>query len=233
MHCLTTNTFYLGFLPRFLIVGGDADLSKMRPTGPLAPMVDNQRRELRERLVYLHTIYNQDTTIEIPEANTELKVPTQTEVVLTNEAWEYFQKTELLLVQAASESGASMVAQPTFSRLAWSAFKMAMLFAACRQEPQDGKITVELTDLQGAVYYVQKWGVHTIDLILNVGRTANQRTISRIYEYVKRKPGVTRSEISRMHHLSKKELDVILDTLIDRGQVRVQKAGNGWKVHPN
>ena len=233
MYALLNDEHILsGFLPRFLIVGGDADLSKMRPTGPLAPAIDDKRRQLRERLVHLHTLYNQDMVIELPEAGTLLKVPTQTEVVLTDEAWGYFQTTEMLLAKAASESGASMVAQPTFGRLAWSAFKMAMLFAACRQEPVEGKITVELSDLQAAMYYVQKWGVHTIDLILNVGRTANQRVITKIYEHVRRRPGCTRSEISRMHHLSKKELDVILDTLIDRGQVRVQKVGNGWTVHP-
>jgi len=233
MYALLNDEHILsGFLPRFLIVGGDADLSKMRPTGPLAPSIDSKRRELRERFVHLHTIYSGMSEMEIPEADTVLKIPTQTEVVLTNEAWQFFQDTEMLLAKAASESTASMVAQPTFGRLAWSAFKMAMLFAACRQEPKKGKITAELVDLQAAVYYVQKWGIHTVDLILNVGRTTNQRIISKVYEHVRRRPGCTRSEISRVHHLSKKELDVILDTLIDRGQVRVQKVGNGYTVHP-
>lgn len=233
MYALLNDEHILsGFLPRFLIVGGNADLAKMRPTGPLASNVTNKRNELREIFVSLHTIYNQDTEIEIAEANTVLKIPSQTEVVLTDDAWRYFQDSELLLVKAASDSTISMVAQPTFSRLAWSAFKMSMLFAACKQEPKDGKITVQKADLQAAMYYVQKWGAHTIDLILNVGRTANQRVIGRVYEHVRRRPGCTRSEISRIHHLSKKELDVILDTLIDRGQVRTQKVGNGYTVHP-
>lgn len=233
MYSLLNDEFILsGFLPRFLIVGGDADVSKMRPTGPLSVNLDNKRRELRERFVHLHTIYNQDTEIVIEEADTTLKLPTQTEVVLTDAAWQYFQDTEMRLAKQAAESSASMVAQPTFGRLAWSSFKMAMLFAACRQEPKNGKITTEVEDLQAATYYVQKWGVHTIDLILNVGRTANQRIISKVYDHVRRRPECTRSELSRMHHLSKKELDVILDTLVDRGQVRLTKVGNGYTVRP-
>lgn len=233
MYGLLNDEYILsGFLPRFLIVGGDANLATIRPTGPLTANLDAKRKKLQTRFSDLHTTYNQETLIEIPDAGTSFKVPTQTEVILTDEAWEYFQKTEMRLTKEAAESAASMVAQPTFGRLAWSSLKMGMLLSAARQEPKNGKITTDADDLKAAAWYVQKWGHHTVDLIQNVGRTANQRLVSRIYAHVRRRPGCTRSELSRYYHLSRKELDVVLETLLDRGQIRVQKVSNGATVHP-
>jgi hypothetical protein len=232
MYSLLNDEFILsGFLPRFLIVGGDADLTKLRPTGPLPVELGAKRIELREKFVDLHSIYNDMATIEIPDADTSFKVPIQTEVVLTDDAWKFFQDTEMLLAKEASQSAASMVAQPTFGRLAWSSLKMGMLLAAARQKPnKDNQIKVKLQDLQAAAWYIQKWGVHTIDLIQNVGRSANQRMVTRVYEHVRRRSGCTRSELSRHYHLGKKELDLILDTLVDRGQIRVKKVGNGHAI---
>jgi len=230
MYGLLNDEFILsGFLPRFLIVGGDADLTKLRPTGPLPVELGNRRAQLREKFVDMHSVYNDMATIEIPEANTSFQIPTQTEVVLNDDAWKFFQDTELLLAKEASASAFSMVAQPTFGRLAWSSLKMGMLLAAARQKPnKNNEIRVRVADLQAAAWYVQKWGVHTIDLIQNVGRSANQRMVSRVYEHIRRRSGCTRSELSRHYHLQKRELDLILDTLVDRGQIRVKKAGSGF-----
>lgn len=231
---LTDEDVVSGFLPRFLVVNGDADVSRIRPTGPLAPAVGDKRVALRERLVELHTIYNAEVEHKIPEANTSFTTPIQTEVVLTDEAWKFFNKIEMQLAESASDSSIKMVADPTFARLAWSSLKMAMLFAAARQEPKDDQIEVKVGDLRVAAWYIQRWGRHSIDLIQNVGRSANQRLVNRILEQIKRNAssGITRSAISRNNHLNKKELDLILETLNDRGQIRIQKQGNGQLIFP-
>ncbi len=221
-----------GFMPRFLIVGGDADIEKLRPTGPMLPQNAAARAMIKEQLLNLHDAYSKTRTVEIAEANTTLEVPTQTEAFLTDDAWKYFQHIEKLLTTEAAKSPISMVAQPTFGRLAWSCVKMGMLFAAVRQHPEDGKITVEEHDLMTAAYYIEQWGPHTIDLIQSVGKSANQRLTSRILDFVRRRPGCTRSDVSRNYHLEKRELDLILDTLLDRGQIRVQKLGRGYAIHP-
>lgn len=231
MYGILNDQYILsGFLPRFLIVGGDADLNKIRPASPLIPEVGEKRRKLREFFQELSITYSAEAKIEIPGGH--FTVPTSTEVMLTDEAWEYFQQIQMQLAKAAAESSFAMVAQPTFDRLAWSALKMAMLFSTTTQEPNDGKITVSKTDLEAAAYYIQKWAPHVIDLITNVGRSADQRLVTRVYEHVKRRPGVTRSELSRHHHLNKKQLDLVLETLVDRGQVNVTKQGNGSFINP-
>lgn len=219
-----------GFLPRFLIVGGDADLSRIRPATPLVAEVGEKRRVLRQLFQELHLVYNEPAKVEIPGGH--FSVPTSTEVELTDDAWKYFQKIQMQMAKSAAESSFAMVAQPTFDRLAWSALKMAMLFATTRQKPRNGKIKANKKDLETAAYYIQKWAPHAIDLITNVGRGADQRLVHRLYEHIKRRPGVTRSELSRHHHLNKKQLDLVLDTLLDRGQISVQRVGNGSSISP-
>ncbi len=233
MYGILNDEFVLsGFLPRFLIVGGDADLTKIRAAAPLIPDLGEKRRLLRERFTELYLTYTEETQIEVPDANTSFGIPTLTEAFLTPEAWEYFQEIQMSMARTAAESSHQMVAQPSFDRLAWSAMKMAMLYATTEQEPDDGKIIVSKRNMEVAAYYVQKWGRHTVDLIQNVGRSTNQRLVQRVYQHIRRRPGCTRSEVSRHHHLSKKELDLILETLQDRGQIRVQKAGSGYTLHP-
>lgn len=221
-----------GFLPRFLVVRGDADFSKVRPVGPLSPEIAESRRQLLNTYTDLHALYNEDTKIDIPDANTSFDVPTSIEVLLTPEAWEYNKEIYMRLAKEAHESSYQVTAQPTFERLSWSLLKLAMLLAASRQQPKDNRIKLEVKDLQSAAYYIQRWGRHSIDLILNVGRTANERIVSRVLDHVRRNPGCSRSHISRAFHFSKIELNIILDTLEDRGQVKVHKANNGFTVTP-
>lgn len=234
MYQLLNENFILsGFLPRFLVVNGDADLSKLRPTGPLVPELGLKRRVLQERFSELYQAYSQGTQLEIPDANTSITIHDRTEVTLTDDAWTFYQTLEMQLAKEASESAIPIIAQPTFGRLAISTLKMGMLFAAARQIPDKEKqIKVELTDVQAAAWYTQKWGRHTVDLIQNVGHSAPQRLIEKVLRHIQRRPGTSRSEISRTHHLSKRELDLVIDTLEDRGQIVKSRAGNGYTFRP-
>ena len=233
MYGILNDDFILsGFLPRFLIVGGDADLEKIRPAQPLMIDVSEKRRLLLEKFQDLSIAYNQETRVEVPDANTHFTIPTITEAKLSTDAWAFFQGMQMALASGAAESSYPMIAQPTFDRLGWSCMKMAVLYAAAEQEPKDGEIKVKRKHLEIGAYYIQKWAPHTIDLIMNVGRSANQRMIDRILTLVTRRPGVSRSDVSRTYHLSKKELDLILETLLDRGQIRLQKITSGYRIYP-
>lgn len=233
MYSLLTEQHVLGgFLPRFLVVGGDADFNKIRPVEALAPQLGETRRSLLNVFTDLHTAYNEDTELAVPEAGTVLKIPRTTEVTFDSKAWKYFQDIQMLMAKEAHESSFSLIAQPTFDRMAWSCLKMGMLLAAARQKPKNDKISVKLSDMQAAAFYVQKWGTHMIDLIQNVGKSTPERMVMRVLAHIKRRPGCTRSEISAHHHLQKRELDMVLDTLEDRGQIRKEKIGNGYRIYP-
>jgi hypothetical protein len=219
-----------GFLPRFLVISGDADINKMRPVGPLQPEVAESRRELLNKYTDLYGLYNEDTSIEIPDANTAFIVPIAVEATLTSRAWPLFQDIQMRMAKEAYDSPHSLTAQPTFDRLSWSLLKLAMLLAASRQEPKDNRIKVDVKDIQSAAFYIQKWGRHSIDLITNVGRSANERIVNRVLEFVRRNPNCTRSAISRSFHFSKQELNIVLDTLEDRKQIVLTREGNGYTV---
>jgi RepB DNA-primase from phage plasmid/Protein of unknown function (DUF3987) len=221
-----------GFLPRFLVVGGDADLSKMRPAGPLVPGLAEKRQKLLSLLQELYLTYGEEAEIEVPNANTTFSIPIDVKAVLTDDAWTYFESIQVQMATAAEASSFKIVAQPTFDRLAWSCFKMGMLLAASRQEPVEQKITIELRDLQAAAYYIQRWGIHSIDLITNVGRTTSQKQILQVLSFIKGKPGCWRADISRNFHLNKRELDLILETLLDRNHIRLKKLGRGYQIYP-
>lgn len=224
-----TDDFVLsGFLPRFLVVGGSADVSKIRRTGPASQVGNESKATIRDRVADIYESYAtlQDITI----AGQKTQISGKVEAKLTDEAWQKYGDVEMQMAEAASQSVASGLALPTFERLSRSMLKMSMLLAAERQTPEDNEIQVELKDMQGAARYIQDWGRDSIDLILNTGRTFSQKRIDKILIAIGRNPGITKSKIMQHYKLQKKEADEILSTLVDRGQVRVESAGRGVRL---
>jgi hypothetical protein len=144
---------------------------------------------------------------------------------LTPEAWERYQQIEQAMTHRAIESPIPHLALPTFERLARSLLKMSLLLAAVRQEPQGHKFTVSLDDVQNAAYYIERWGKHSIELIYNCGVTKDVRLLRKIRRAIERTPGVDRSTIMRHHHLTKRQMDDAIGSLVDRGEIRRQKSG--------
>jgi hypothetical protein len=102
---------------------------------------------------------------------------------------------------------------------------MAMLIGASRQQPVKGKITVELRDVLSAAKYVQQWGTWSVDAVLNVGKGVPERELTKILNAIRRKSGISRSELMRNYHLSKKQMDDIHATLLDRGHIKLERIG--------
>ena len=220
---LTEEHVLSGFLPRFLIVTGKADMSRVRPTGPANVINLAQREQLKQKFAEIHDKYNQSTITSIGGQPVVLDVPVA--VTMTDKAWERYSIIEMLMAQTASESAEASSALPTFERLSRSLLKMAMLVAAARQEPKDGGIEVDLGDILTAAKYVQRWGPSSIDLIREVGQTQSQKKLGRILAGIVRHPGITRSQLMRFYHLTKREADDIESTLLDRQQIAISQSG--------
>lgn len=233
MYSLINESFILsGFMPRFLIVSGDADLARIRRTGPATKITSVKRDELSNKFFELYNTYSDKTaTIEI--AGQEIITQQEVEVVLTDEAWARYGDIEDLMVQAAHDSPISMLALPTFERMSRSLLKMAMLLAAARQPPSaDNRILCEVEDVVHAANYIQNWGRFSVDLLINSGRNVLQRTIDKILKAIEKNPGVTRSKIMQTQHLSKREMDEVQHTLMDRQQIIVRPEGRGVSLWP-
>lgn len=219
-----------GFLPRFLVVSGNTDLDRIRPTGPPTDVNLNERLKIVETLQDLYNTYNAPRQAKIG-SQVIMRQPTY-KAQLTSDAWTRYQDIENKLQLAANSSHISDLALPTFERLSRSLLKMATLLGATRQEPVDDKFEVSEGDIQNAAYYIQRFAPSSIDMIYNAGKTTDLRMMDRIREYIIRNAGLYRSDLMRNFHLNKRQMDLLVETLVDRGDIRVTRAGKGLQYWP-
>ena len=220
---IDTELILNGFIPRFLIVGGETDRTKLRPTGPAQKQDTDKRMKIQKSLTDIHQRYTGSGTMTI--AGQETVLDRVTEVFLDNAAWARYQQIEERMQNEAFESSMQDLALPCFERLSRSLLKMTMLIAAIRQEPENNMIQATEQDVLYAAKYVQEWGKYTVDLILNSGRSQSERTIESILQAIREQPGVLRSTITQHRHLSKRQMDDIQGTLEDRGLITVERKG--------
>jgi len=229
VYSLLSDEYVLsGFLPRFLVVSGEADLSRIRRTGPASRNASETRADLVEKMKQLHGVYNDSVIIEVLGQQVETSKEISAE--LTTDAWEVYGDIEFKMVKVASESEISMLALPTFERMSRSLLKLSTLLAAAKREPVENVLKVEKLEVQEAAYYIQRWGNHSIDLIRNAGTGATEREIQKIYRTIQRYPNLTRSRVMQAHNLTKRQADEILGTLEDRGLVIPIKEGRGTRL---
>ena len=231
VHSLLGEEYVLsGFLPRFLIVSGDADISRIRSTGPASKTLDEQKMKLQHTFADIKEAYNTPTTANVVGQN--IIIEPEYEAMMTDDAWKLYQEIELKLVTHASESSLQMLAMPTFERMSRSMMKMAVILACTRQEPEGLLVQVTRADVVKAASYIQDWGRWSVDLILNAGKSATTRTLDKIRRTIVNDPGIMRGKLMQIHHLTKREADEILNTLIDRGEVMMKKEGKAQKLWP-
>jgi Protein of unknown function (DUF3987)/RepB DNA-primase N-terminal domain len=214
-----------GFLPRFLIVSGSTDLSRIRRTGPPSPTALALRQEISEKLYSLHETYTIMKDVEILGQRAE--IPTEVQATLTPEAWELYGDIEMRLAESASNSANPPLALPTFERLSRSMLKMAVLVGASGKDPNDGGIEIDTDDVRHAAKYVQEWGHYSIEILENIGRTVAIRAIEKALNMIQERPGIQRGQIMRFMNLTKREMNEIQDTLEARGEISVSTAGRG------
>lgn len=215
-----------GFMPRFLIVNGVTDLDRIRRTGPANPLGVEERARLLAKLQTMHNAFN--STVEVEIGGQKAMIPATTSVKLTKDAWQLYGDIEMKMVEHGQAAHSPHLALPVFERMTRSMLKIAMLLAGARQEgPHNQEVVVEERDVKCAAHYIQDWGRHSVDLIINSGKPTFQRYADKVLRAVQRKPGIMRSDIMKAQHLSKREMDEIVGTLADRGQIRVVKTGTG------
>jgi hypothetical protein len=215
-----------GFLPRFLIVGGDTDLERVRPLGPPLSEIQEGKLEVVQHAQHLYNTYHKSGTIKIPGSDTNIDRPVVVSAELTSDAWQHYQNIDMAMLKMAHDSPLADLALPTMQRLSTSLMKMALLVAASRQEPtSENTIAVELRDIISAAKYIQSWGMYSIDAILNVGKGVSERELQKILKSIQRHPGIARSYLMRINHMQKRETDDMIDTLVQRGHIRIEKVG--------
>lgn len=224
---LDDNYISSGFIPRFLVVSSENDSSKVRPFGPPTTVSSNKKDALVNRFADLKEQYS----VKVP-----IKIGTQVDYIdrqvrawMKEEAWQFSNDVERLLVEAAEKSQWAELAVPVFTRMTFNMIKMGMLVAAARKPIDDSnRIEVEISDLKQAAFYIQKWGRWMIELIMSSGKSAQEQQYDAALLYIKSSPnGVTQSELMRRFHLISKQMRELRDTLYDRGLIDVERKGRG------
>jgi hypothetical protein len=229
----TINEEYVlsGFLPRFLVVSGETDMSRLRPTGPATDVGIAKRSALVAEFADMYENYATEVTIKIGGQST--RMPSRITASLSPDAWDKYGELETLMWTTASDSTVSNLALPTFERLSRSLLKLAIVLACSRQQPKDEKIIVEVADVTNAAWYIQNWGRFSIDLVNNAGKRISEKILEKIQRAISTYPGIPRSTIMQHYHLSKKEADEVLGTLEERQLVRTEKRGRATNYFIN
>lgn len=230
VYSLINDEYILsGFLPRFLVVSGENDLTRIRRTGPPTTLSNERKDNIVRSLTDIKERYN--ATVETSIGGEKIQWPSRIEARLTDDAWEYYGSLEDKLTHAGAESDLAMLALPTFTRLSFSLLKMALLVAASRRLPDaSNHLIVEVSDIKQAAFYIERWGHYSIDLLLNAGKSQTEKVISRALALVRRKDGLTKSELMQRMHLTAREAKDLIDTMVQRGLIDTKPSGRGVKI---
>jgi hypothetical protein len=225
---LTYEHVTSGFLPRFIFITAESDVTKLKPIGPPTDVAIGGRKELFQLLVamrekYLPVVEGSDTG--------RLRLPQPTRIELTREAWVRYNQIEAQMLQYALDSDIpSELITPLMDRLAKSGLKMAALLAAADQYDQEGPVIADEFTLIRAFYYIEQWRPYTIRLAENVGSSPTERQIKRIMDLVRKEGSLTRAIMMRRLQLQARDADQLVATLEQRGLVRVTAKGKRGQV---
>lgn len=233
LYSIVDEQYWLsGFMPRFLSVYGEADIDKVQPTGPPVSIPVGKRHALAQTFRALYNMYtDQQVTIKLGDGQQMTQTP-EIEVEFTAKMWDRASSVEKQLNKVANDAPVRSRALPALNRMYFSMLKLTMLFAAARSEPQEYKIKAEMRDLLSAMWYIQKWGKHTVNLVNNSGGSADESRLQSVYRLIERHPGINRGEVMARHHLNAKQMDLIQETLVQRLMLHTNKKGRGIQYYP-
>jgi ribosomal protein S25 len=218
-----------GFMPRFLFVTATSDVTKMKPLGPPTERSTDDRLVILNKLKDLYLKVTMQQTVSV--GGTVALMNPRFEAELTPEAWERYNRLESELVDIGLQSNMPEILMPMMDRLAKSGLKAAVLIAASRGM-EGHKIVVTEKDLIKAISYVEKWREYGIQVIRNIGMSIQERVIDQVYKAICRTPNILRSTLMQNYHLTKRDADVIMGTLEERGLVTGVTHGRSVKYTP-
>ena len=226
-EAVTEDYVVSGFLPRFLVVAGEADETKIRDTHRPVKSTTDKLAKIREAVANLYELYAVDVPTKI--GNSTVMQSPRVMADLDDKAWEFYGTIERQMRSVAADYEPNRsIALPTFERLSRSILKMSVLLGAARQQPTKANtILVSRDDVATAAYYVQNWGEYSIDLIMHAGTGRQEKKLEKILAKIANDPGILRHKITQRYKLEKREADNIFATLEDRGLIRSEKIGKG------
>lgn len=227
LDLLTFEHIASGFLPRFLFISAESDISKLRPLGPPTERTTGAREKLLGEFTKLYHFFNAMQHITLGDKTIES--PRTWDAKLTDGAWSRYNQLEGAMLDQGVHSHYQDTLTPTFDRMAKSGLKLAVLLAAARNPAPE--IIVETQDIVRAFYYIEQWRPHTMMVIQNIGKSNNERHLDRMLRLIDLSPGIRRSLLMQQMHLTARDADAAFTTLEQRGLITRTRDGKSEKLY--
>lgn len=214
-----------GFMPRFIFITAESDISKLRPIGPPSQRTTGNKGAILAELEDIYKHYNRTQQLEIKKLKAKVETDVKFEAELTEEAWLRYNTLEATLLEYGLASDRPEIMTPVGDRLAKSILKAAVLSAASNQRSE--KVVVDVDDILRTIKYGETWYVCVQEVMDNVGKGAVERQYDNIVRICIRagSKGVPRSVIMQNFHLNARDTTQVLETLEQRGLITRQRAG--------
>ncbi len=219
---LTLEQVSSGFMPRFIFITAESDISRLKPLGPPTQVTRNNGEAVRNELTDIFEFYSRTQTMTIKDGKVQQEVRHNFTAQLTEDAWVRYNELEHLMLEQGLKSRQPDVMTPTYDRLSKSILKAAVLLASARREEVP---TVTKDDILRAIFYGEQWKRYADEVISNVGLGQVERQLQTICRYIEKRPGVSRSVLMQNYHLSARESDQIFNTLEQRGLIIARRQG--------
>jgi hypothetical protein len=208
-----------GFMPRFIFITAESDVSRLRPLGPPTIRSQGNREAIRNELDDMLAHYTKPREIAVLDGRIKATKPAEFTAFLTEAAWGRYNRIEAALLEGGLASARPEIMTPTFDRLSKSILKAAVLIAASRKLAE-GDIEVTEADIIKATYYGEGWRTHVVEVMDNVGKGANERQLELLMGAIRKRPqGVMRGFLMQAYHLNARECEDALTTLEQRGVI--------------
>lgn len=219
-----------GFMPRFVFITAESDITRLKPIGPPTTKTTGDRDAIRNELEDMYNFYHQKVYMEVKQLKAKIETDRRWEAQLTPEAWVRYNKLESDMLTAGLDSGRPEIMTPVNDRLSKSILKAAVLLAASRQRQET--IIVEELDILRAAFYGETWKGHVDEIMEDVGKGSAERQMKNILRAIVRKPGIARSELMQSYHLNSKDTNQIFETMEQRGLITRSRAGRTEQLFP-
>jgi hypothetical protein len=221
---LTSEHVSSGFMPRFIFITAESDITKLRPIGPPTTRSTGNKEEILQELKDISAHYNRTAVLHIKKLKTDIEADVKYEAELTPDAWIRYNMLESDLLEMGLDSDIPDIMTPVGDRLAKSILKAAVLLSASRQ--REGKVVITLDDILRAISYGEQWREHAEEVMRSVGKGQAERFLETIYRAIERREGgVARSYLMQSYHLTARDANMIFETLEQRGLITRQRAG--------
>lgn len=227
---LTFEQVSSGFMPRFIFITAESDITRVKPLGPPTDWTDNNRQSILDELEDMSAFYKQTTTMVVKKADVTFEQNKKFNARLTQEAWYRYNTMEAQMLDSGMNSNRPEIMTPVYDRLSKSILKSAVLLAASRQREEI--VTVEEADIVRAIVYGENWRMYVREVMEQVGKSQYEKVLDNIYRFIVRRPGVARSAVMQNYHLTAREATLAFETLEQRNLISRHKAGKGELLYP-